>query len=326
MVDRKRKTTRLKELLERPELVVLPGGASPLHAQIAEKIGHEVFYMSGSVTASYLLGYPDVGVTTMREMVDNARRIAMAVDIPVLADADNGYGNAVQVYRTVREYIAAGVAGIHIEDQESPKKSGTMAGRRCISVEEMVGKLRAAMDAKMDMDPDFVIIARCDFRGAEGGTFEGAMERLLTYKREAGVDVLFPEGLATWEEIKEACRILPKPVLPLIHTYIHPHPSLEEQEKAGLAGAWYPGMSSYAAVQATWDFYNDFKERGIEAYNDFRTRQKLSKWGVIHPNQITDLPRIREMEEKYLPREQWRDYDSTLGVKPEQSPLSADKD
>ena len=312
-----RKTTKLKELFESPNIFVLAGGTNPLQAQLAQMVGFEAFYMSGGNTSAHLIGWPDVGVTTMREMVDNARRIVMAVDIPVFSDADTGYGNAVQVYRTVQEFIQAGVGGIHIEDQESPKKSGSMAGRRCISVDEMVGKLRAAMDAKMEMDPDFVVCARCDFRGAEGGTFEGTIERCLAYKQEANVDVLFPEGLQSWDEIKEACQRLPGPVLPLIHPVVQPHPSLEDQESAGCAGAFYPGLTTMAGLQASWDFLNDFKERGTIALQEFRERAERSKWGAIDNNRVTELPRVREMEEKYLPRELWRDYEHTLGLQPE---------
>ena len=318
MPEKKRMTTRLKELFESPRMFILAGGHNSLQAQMAEKVGYEAFYMSGSITSSNLIGYPDVGVMTMREMVDNARRIAMAINIPVFSDSDNGYGNAVQLYRSVREYIQAGVAGIHIEDQEAPKKSGSMAGRRCISVEEMVGKLRAAMDAKKEMDPDFVIVARCDFRGAEGGSFEGAVQRLETYKREAGVDVLFPEGLASWDEIKEACKRLPGPVMPLIHLFIDPPPTLEEQEAAGCAAAFYPGLTYQAGLQASWEYLNEFKERGTKAMEEFKERSITSKWGPVHANQITNLPRIREMEEKYLPKELQRDYDTTIGVKPDQ--------
>ena len=317
MPEQKRKTTRLKDLFESPKIFVLAGGTNPLQAEMAQMVGFEAFYMSGGYTSAHLIGWPDVGVATMREMVDNARRIVMSVDIPVFSDSDTGYGNAVQVYRTVQEFVQAGVAGIHIEDQESPKKSGSMAGRRCISVEEMVGKLRAAMDAKMEMDPDFIVCARCDFRGAEGGSFEGAMERLLAYKREANVDVLFPEGLQSWEEVKEACRRLPGPVLPLIHPGLEPHPTLEEQEAAGCAAAFYPSLTTEAALQASWDFLNEFKERGTIAVKEFGERAKKSKWGAIDDNRLTRLPRIREMEEKYLPSELWRDYEHTLGIRPE---------
>ena len=318
MAEKKRNTTRLKEMFESPKIFVLAGGTNPLQARLAQMVGFEAFYMSGGNTSANLLGWPDVGVTTMRDIVDNARRITLAVDIPVFSDSDTGYGNAIQAYRTVQEFVQAGVAGIHMEDQESPKKSGSMAGRRCISTEEMVGKLRAAMDAKMDMDPDFVICARCDFRGAEGGSFEGAMERCLTYKREANVDVVFPEWLQSWEEIKEACRRIPGPVLPLIHpAVIKPHPTLEEQEGAGCAAAFYPSLTTMAALQASWEFLNDFKERGTKALVEFSERAAKSKVGAIDNSRITNLRRVREMEEKYLPTELQRDYDHTLGIRPE---------
>lgn len=317
MPDKPKKTTRLKELFNNPKIFVLAGGTNPLQAKLAELVGFEAFYMSGGNTSAHLIGWPDVGVTTMREMVDNARRIALAVDLPVFSDADTGYGNAVQVYRTVQEFIQAGVAGIHLEDQESPKKSGSMAGRRCIAVEEMVGKLRAAMDAKRELDPDFVICARCDFRGAEGGSFAGTMERCLIYKREAGVDVIFPEGLQSWQEITEACRRIPGPVLPLIHPVVQPHPTLAEQEAAGCAAAFYPGLTTMAALQAAWEFLNDFKERGTQALGDFQERAAQSKWGAIDNNRLTNLRRIREMEEQYLPRTLWRDYEHTLGLRPQ---------
>ncbi|MBM2806504.1 MAG: isocitrate lyase/PEP mutase family protein [Deltaproteobacteria bacterium] len=118
-------TTRLKEQLKRPELLVMSGGFSPLHARMSEILGYEAFFMSGSQVAAYVFGYPDVGLLGLNEMVECVRRITNVTDIPVFADADTGYGNAVNVYYTVQAYIRAGAAGLHIEDQEAPKKSGT---------------------------------------------------------------------------------------------------------------------------------------------------------------------------------------------------------
>src|SRR5258706_14589002 len=137
-------TTRLQQLLKRPELLVMSGGFSPLHARMSEVVGYEAFFMSGSQVAAYVYGYPDVGLLGLNEMVECVRRITNVTDIPVFADADTGYGNAVNVYYTVQAYIRAGAAGLHIEDQEGPKKSGTLAGRRLISVEETEGKYTAA--------------------------------------------------------------------------------------------------------------------------------------------------------------------------------------
>jgi 2-methylisocitrate lyase-like PEP mutase family enzyme len=144
MPERQRMTTRLKTLFQRPALFVLAGGINPIGAKMAEALGFDAFYMSGGNTSAHQLGWPDSG-TSMRDMVDNARKIVLTVQIPVFADADTGYGDAISTHYTVREYIQAGIAGAHIEDQTFPPKSGPR--RRCISIQEMVGKLRAAMSA-----------------------------------------------------------------------------------------------------------------------------------------------------------------------------------
>src|SRR6185295_11881786 len=206
-------TTRLKELLVRPELLVMSGGFGPLFARMAEVLGYEAFFMSGSQVAAFVYGYPDVGLLGLSEMVEAVRRITNVTGIPVFADADTGYGNAVNVHYTVQAYIRAGAAGLHIEDQESPKKSGTLAGRRLISVDEAVGKYKAAMAAKKDLDRDFVVCARCDAIGSEGGNFETAVQRVVAYVKEAGVDAVWMNTLTEREQIAEACRRIPAPVI-----------------------------------------------------------------------------------------------------------------
>ena len=263
MPGNKRMSTRLKELFERPEIFVLAGGMNPMGAKMAEVLGFEAFYMSGGNTAHHVLGGTPDG-TSMRDLVDNARRIVMTVDIPVFADMDTGYGDAISVYYTVKEYIRAGVAGAHLEDQVYPPKVG--ARRRCISVEEMVGKLRAAMDAKMEMDPDFVVAARCDYAGVPGATFDGVIERCQAYKQGANVDVICPQQLVeldsgrsgdepqperAWEREKEAIRRIPGTVLPLFTHGPGIHPTLQEIQEAGGAAAWYPSLTIMAALQAS---------------------------------------------------------------------------
>src|SRR5262245_27676981 len=162
-----RATTRLRQLLRETPLLV-PGCYDALSARVLERTGFPAVYMTGYGTSLALLGLPDAGLATMSEMHLNARYIANAVAVPVISDADNGYGNAVNVIRTVREYIQTGVAGIHIEDQVIPKRCGHVAGRRVIPL-EAVGKYRAADAVRRDLDPDFVLIARTDARGAHGG-------------------------------------------------------------------------------------------------------------------------------------------------------------
>ncbi len=164
-----RRTARLRELLRSGKTLFVPGCYNALSARILEHVGFQAVYMTGYGTSLSLLGLPDAGLATMTEMHLNARYIANAVGVPVIADADNGYGNAINVMRTVREYIGTGVAGIHIEDQAIPKRCGHVAGRRVIPLEEAVGKYRAADAVRRELDPDFVLIARTDARGAHGG-------------------------------------------------------------------------------------------------------------------------------------------------------------
>src|ERR1700680_4752513 len=136
---------------------------------------------------------------------------------------------------------------------------------RCISIQEMVGKLRAAMDAKQALDPDFVIMARCDLGGVPGAGFAEIIERCQAYKAEAQVDVICPNGLRTWEEIQEAIRLIPGPVVPLIPAHLSPYPSLQAQQDAGAAAAWFPALTTMAGLQANWDFLSDFQQRGTLA-------------------------------------------------------------
>lgn len=296
MAEKSRMTTRLRHLFTQPRLFVLAGGMNPLGAKMAEAAGYEAFYMSGGNTSAHQFGWPDSG-SSMRDMVDNARKIVLTVNIPVFADADTGYGDALNVYTTVREYIQAGVAGVHIEDQTFPPKSGPR--RRCISIKEMVGKLRAAMDAKMELDADFVIMARCDLGGVPGATFEEIIERCCAYKAEAGVDVVCPNNLRTWEEIKDAIGRIPGPVVPLIPN-LKPYPSLEEQQAAGAAAAWFPALTTMAGLQANWDFLHDFHARGTQALDELRDQAARSAWGVASNGRILDEQRMREMEDRYL--------------------------
>ena len=176
-----RQSTRLRELLKSGETLVVPGCYNALSAKILEKVGFPAVYMTGYGTSLSLLGMPDAGLATMTEMHANARYIANAVDIPLIADSDNGYGNAINVIRTVREYIQTGAAGIHIEDQIIPKRCGHVAGRQVIPMDEAVGKYRAAADARDALDSDFVLIARTDARGAHGGSLDIAIERANAY-------------------------------------------------------------------------------------------------------------------------------------------------
>ena len=188
-------TTQLRQMLASDQLIVAPFVLNALHARIAEDVGHQAVYMTGAGTAAER-GFPDVGLITMTEMVSNAKYIADAVNVPVICDADTGYGNPLNVHRTVREYESAGVAAIHLEDQVFPKKCGFFAGKQVVPADEHVQKLHAALDARTD--PDFVIIARCDAYAVNG--WEDTVERCLAYA-EAGADLVFVDGIKSQDDI-----------------------------------------------------------------------------------------------------------------------------
>ncbi|HEY2638192.1 MAG TPA: isocitrate lyase/PEP mutase family protein [Solirubrobacteraceae bacterium] len=194
---------RLRELLAADEPVIAPGAYDALSARLVEAAGFAVVYMTGFGTTASLIGRPDVGLLTQTEMTDNAGRMAGAVGVPVVADADTGYGNPINVVRTVAEYERAGVAGIHLEDQVSPKRCGHLSGKEVVPAADMVAKLRAAAAARTD--PDFVIIARTDAIATDG--VPAAVERAHAYA-EAGADALFVEAPRTEDEIEEVAAAL----------------------------------------------------------------------------------------------------------------------
>jgi 2-methylisocitrate lyase-like PEP mutase family enzyme len=186
---------RLRELLARREMVVAPFVFDALQARAAEACGFDAVYMTGFGTAA-ARGHPDLGLLTMDEMVTNARYIARAVDVPLVCDADTGYGNAINVWRTVREYEAAGVAAIHLEDQVWPKRCGFLAGKQVIAPEEMVSKLRAACEARRG---ELVIIARTDALAVHG--WDDAEARARAY-RAAGADLVFVDGIRSRDDLE----------------------------------------------------------------------------------------------------------------------------
>ena len=194
---------RLRELLSKGQLVPAAGVYDSMSARLVEAAGFPAVYMSGFGVTASLLGRPDIGLLGMSEMAQASRRIVAAVDVPVIADADTGYGNAINVIRTVQEYEAAGVAAMHIEDQVTPKRCGHMTGKQVVPAEVMINKVRAALAARQD--PDLVLIARTDAAAVEG--IDAAIDRALRY-REAGADMLFLDALSSQEDIEKAATAL----------------------------------------------------------------------------------------------------------------------
>src|SRR5947209_9918097 len=200
-----RVTTQLRQLLAGPDMIVAPGAYDALSARLIAQAGFSAVYMTGFGTAASILGQPDVGLLTMTEMLSRAAAIASVVgDLPLIADADTGYGNPINVRRTIREYERAGVAGLHIEDQVWPKKCGHMEGKQVIPMDEMVQKVRAAVEARQD--PDLVIIARTDANAVHG--LEDALRRGKAY-HEAGADVIFIEAPRSMTELRSIAQAFP---------------------------------------------------------------------------------------------------------------------
>ena len=284
-------TTRLRELLVQRDLLVAPGAYDALSARLIAQAGFPAVYMTGLGTAASVLGQPDVGLLTMSEMVSRAAAFAAVVgDRPLIADADTGYGNPINVRRTVREYERAGVAAVHIEDQVWPKKCGHMEGKQVISVDEMVQKIRAAVDARQD--PDFVIIARTDANAVYG--LEDALRRGRAY-REAGADVIFIEAPRSIEELRAIAQAFPD--VPLLYNWAEsgktPLLPLEEIHALGFKLVIFPVSMLFAATQALLDL--------LEALKQGQTPLAFAERMVTF-SQFTDqigLPEIQALERRY---------------------------
>ena len=307
-----RATSRLRQLLKTGQPLFVPGCYNAVSAKILETVGFPAVYMTGYGTSLSLLGLPDAGLATMTEMHTNARYIANAVAVPVIADADNGYGNAINVIRTVREYIQTGVAGIHVEDQIIPKRCGHVAGRRVVSLEEAVGKYRAADAVRRELDPDFVLIARTDARGAHGGSLDEAIRRANAYL-EAGADLAFVEGPTSVEEVRRVCKEVRGPVF-YNQTGVSPRFGLEEMRELGIAVAISPGATLRATIQAVYDLAVDMRARGPMAEADFNERFKKHPLGDLHT--FAGFDQVRAWEEAYLPSEEMDKYVDSVGHQP----------
>lgn len=308
-----KKTSALRRLLERKKILVAPGCYNALTAKIIEKVGFEAAYLSGYGLSVSLLGMPDVGLATMTEVHMIARYVANAVRIPIIADSDTGYGNAINVMRTVREYIQTGVAAIHLEDQITPKRCGHVAGKMLVPLQEAVGKFMAADAARKELDPDFVIIARTDARGAVGGSLEEAIARANAYVK-AGADLAFVEAPLSKEELRKIVKEVQAPILYNV-TGVSPLLQINELEEMGVSLVIYPGVSLRASARAVWDHIQDLKARGTQAEIDFREKMKGHHLAEFHA--FAGFPEIRQMEEKFLPQEDVvRRYEDTIGYKP----------
>ena len=248
---------RLRELIDKDSMLLAPGAYDGITAKLIEQAGFAAVYMTGAGSAA-THGYPDYGLVTMTEMVENAGRIATAVELPVIADADTGYGNELNVVRTVREYERRGVAGIHIEDQGFPKKCGHLDDKVIVPLDDYLAKIRAAASAKRD--PDFLLIARTDSRAGHG--FEEAVRR-MNAALAAGADMAFLEAPQTLEEVKAVPRLVKGPcLLNVVWGGKTPMVDFADAQRMGFKLAIVPGLLFKTVIGACDAALKELREEG----------------------------------------------------------------
>ncbi|MEX2630414.1 MAG: oxaloacetate decarboxylase [Tistlia sp.] len=285
-----RPTARFRNLLAAPEILVMPGVHDALSAKIAEAEGFQALTMGGFAATGVLLGEPDTAQLTAIELADHYARVCDAVSLPVFADADTGFGNVTNVARTVRLYERAGVAGLFIEDQVFPKRCGHMPGKGVIGLEEMLGKLKAALDARVDAD--LVIMARTDALVVEG--LEPALERAQRF-REAGADLIFVESPRSEDEMRRiVAEVGGLQLANMVEGGLTPPMTAGRLEALGFAAAVWPVAGVFAVAWALKQFYAGLKRDGGTAGLQDR---------MLSFREFTDLvglPELRESEQRYL--------------------------
>jgi len=283
---------RLRALVNGKHYVIVPGAYDPLTARLVQLAGFDAVYLTGG-GYSRANGLPDLGLFTMSENIEFISRAVDAVEIPVIADMDTGYGNALNVIRAMREFEKTGVAAFHLEDQVSPKKCGHYEGKQLVSKAEMVGKIRAAVDTRHDAD--MVIIARTDSRAVEG--LEAALDRMNAYL-EAGADVGFVEAPQTVEEMERIPRSLAKPALVNIFEGGKTPPLPAKQlEAMGYRLGIYPSQTHRAAIYAAQEVLSVLKRDGDTAAIEHRMASFSDREKAV------DTARWRELERKYMSTE-----------------------
>jgi 2-methylisocitrate lyase-like PEP mutase family enzyme len=310
VVDGRTSTELRRQLREEQRPLISIGGATPHHAQLAEATGFKLFGLSGSQASAHILGLPDAGLMTMSEVVDNARRICRAVSIPVVADCETGFGNVLNATRAVSELIDAGVAGLFIEDQVFPKRCGFTKGLQIVPAQEAVGKLRAAIAVRDELDPDVVILARTDSRAAVGGGVDEVLRRCEAYLA-AGVDMLMITALQSREEIRSVREAFPDA---LIKLNISIDPPLMESEFRDFRISIYDISISKIAQMMMFDFLTRLRRDGIAAFNDFTQSHKGHPIGMFGFLELTGFPKLLDIERAFLDAGALAKYAESIGL------------
>lgn len=304
---------QLHELINDEKILLVPGCHDPLTAKIIDLAGFDAVYMTGFGTSLAKNGLPDAGLTSRDEIVSNVNRIQERIDVPLIADAETGYGNAVNVIRTVQEYVKTNVGGFHLEDQSLyHKRCGSFKGKRVIDAEEMTGKLRAARDVIEDRSGGNVLIARTDARGAKGGSLYEAIDRGNRYF-EAGADLIFVAGLQSEDEIKKVGEEVEAPLLyetPLLGPRMDP----QKLEHLGYDVVLFPLISTQVTAWALYSYLDKLKSSGLVA----TVNEVEANFDDLPFNKVIDKPsgldQIIEWEEKYLPENEIQNYNDSEGI------------
>ncbi|GBL41024.1 carboxyvinyl-carboxyphosphonate phosphorylmutase [Nitrosopumilaceae archaeon] len=279
----------LKSMLKANKPLVIPGVYDAIGAKIAEKVGFEAMFQTGYGTSATLFGMPDYGFIGATETIDNARRICRAVSVPVIVDSDTGYGNALSVWKLVRELESTGASGIFLEDQRWPKRCGHMQGKEVITQEEYTEKLGAAVDSRQSKD--FIIVARTDARATEG--LDAAIERSLQNKK-TGADAIFIEAPRSLEEMKIIGKAINAPLVAnMIEGGATPINSAETLHKLGFKIILYPLSVLFANTFATMSILKELKKTGTTR----KFKQKVVNFDQF--NDLVELPKFQKLEKKY---------------------------
>lgn len=279
----------LKRMLNAKKPIVIPGVFDAIGAKIAEKTGFDAMFQTGYGTSATLFGMPDYGFIGATETVENARRICRAVSVPVIVDSDTGYGNALSVWRLVRELEAAGAAGMFLEDQRWPKRCGHMQGKEVVPQEEYTEKLGAAIDARSSKD--FIIVARTDARATEG--LDAAIERGIQ-NRKTGADAVFVEAPRTIGEMKKIGRSINAPLVAnMIEGGATPISSAQALYRMGFKIVLYPLSVLFANTFATMNILRELKDMGTTT----KSRQRVVSFDQF--NDLVELSKFRSLEKRY---------------------------
>jgi 2-methylisocitrate lyase-like PEP mutase family enzyme len=293
--------------------VVAPGVYDVATARIAETAGFEAAVVSGYAVSASLLGRPDAGYLQLPEMAGVVARIARRTTLALVADADTGFGNALGAMRTVEELIAAGASAIFIEDQVSPKRCGHVAGKEVVAAEEFVGKLRAVDRVRRELAPELVVIARTDARGVAGGSLDEVIRRGRVY-RDAGADVIFPEGLLSLDEVRRCGAEIGAPLMYNM-VGVSPRLPLADLRAAGVFLVCVPLLVLQATLRAAWDVLHELRTGGTDAV--LASEAALAGHPVGDVHRFVGFDEVGRLEREYLPAERLRDrYEGSLGYRP----------